>query len=141
MNKKRRVWIKPIKHTSTRESKWILLDTVLVQHFWTGSDTLIYSQNGQRVPSELRSLGFKLPKIPSKICIIKEIREAIFQLSVGHSIFHLEFLSVVDVVAQTLFIMLLKIWEVTRKERNYILITFLQELKELGWYEYFFQGS
>ena len=72
---------------------------------------------------KLRSLGFKLAtsqnevwvgvlKIPAKICIF----EAIFQLSAEHSIFHLEFISVVAVV-QTLFIILLKIWDVARKKK------------------------
>ena len=46
--------------------------------------------------------------------------------------------SVVAVVVQTLFIVLLTIWDVTRRKRKYISIASLQELKELGRYEYFF---
>ena len=68
-----------------------------------------YSQNGRSVNPKLRSLGFKLgafrnevrvgvPKFPAKISIFEEVREAIFQLSVGCSNFHLEFLSVVAVI-------------------------------------------
>ena len=97
---------------------------------------------------KLRRLGFKLrifqnkvwvgiPKIPAKLCIFQETHKAISQLSVENSIFHMEFMSVVAVVVQALFIILLKIWDVARKKRKYISIASLQELKELGKYEYF----
>ena len=70
------------------------------------------------MPPILQSLGFKLgifqnevwvgvPKIPAKIFIFEETHKAISQLSVEHSIFHLEFMSVVAVGVQTLFIILL----------------------------------
>ena len=41
-----------------------------------------------------RGIGRK-SKDPAKICIFEEILEAIFQLSVEHLIFHLEFMSAV----------------------------------------------
>ena len=90
-----------------------------------------YSQNGQRLSPKLRSLGYRLRifqnevwagilKIPAKICIFEETHncKVISQLSVEHYIFHLELMSVVAVVVQTLFIMLLKIWDVARKKEN-----------------------
>ena len=87
-----------------------------------------YCQNGRHVPI-LQSLGFKrgifpndvrvgVPKILAKICIFEGIGEEIFQLSVEHSVFHLKFISLVTVVVQTLFIILLKIWNVARKKEN-----------------------
>ena len=45
----------------------------------------------------------------------------------------------VAVAVQTLFIILLKIWDVARIKRKYISIASLQELKELGKYEYFLE--
>ena len=98
---------------------------------------------------QLRSPGFKLgffknevwvgvTKIPAEICIFEETCKAISELSIEPSIFHLKLMSVVAVVVQTLFIVLLKIWDVTRRKRKYISIASLQELKELGRYEYFF---
>ena len=43
------------------------------------------------------------------------------------------------VVVQTLFIILLKVWDIAGTKSMYISIASLQELKELGNYEYFFR--
>ena len=71
----------------------------------------------------------------AKICIFEEILEEIFQLSVEHS-FGVYVGGRRAVVAQTLFIILLRIWDVARTKSIYISIG---SLKELGKYEYFFR--
>ena len=63
-----------------------------------------YSQNGWREPLTLKSrfqtwnfpneVWVGVPKIPDKIFIFEEILKGTIQLSVDHSIFHLEFMSV-----------------------------------------------
>ena len=73
-----------------------------------------------------------------KIGILKETGKAVYQLSIEHSIFHLESVSGA-VVVQSLFFILLKIWNFTRK-RTYIAIASLQELKQPSKYEYFFRS-
>ena len=62
-----------------------------------------------------------VPKIPAKIFIFEEILKGTFQLSVEHSIFHLEFMSVC-VAALLLFkpcSLLLRIWDVARTKSIY----------------------
>ena len=49
-----------------------------------------------------------------KVGILKEKGKAVYQLSIEHSIFHLESISGA-VVVQTLFFILLNIWDFTRK--------------------------
>ena len=84
-----------------------------------------------------------VPKIPAKICIFKEIREAIFQVSVEHSIFHLEFMPMVE--ALLLFKPCSSYYSgfgsgCCQEKRICISTASLQELKELGNYEYFFRS-
>ena len=72
-------------------------------------------------------VGFR--KIPAKICIFKEtIKVATFGWT-----FHLEFMSYVGsrFVVQTLFIMLLQIWDAARKKIKYISVASWYKLKEL----------
>ena len=62
-----------------------------------------YMRKQERAGSKLEiftnEVWVGVPKIPAKICIFEEIREAIFQLSVEHSIFHLKFMSVVTALS------------------------------------------
>ena len=74
-----------------------------------------------------------------KICIFEEIPEAIFQLSVEQSFFHLVFMSVVAVVVQQLH-HTTQDYGCRQEKRKYISIASLQELKELGKCEYFFRS-
>ena len=83
----------------------ILHDSISYQKFFTAGKKPLQSERTMRASLTSksrfqtwnfpkRSMGWSL-KVPVKICIFEEIREAIFQLSVEHSIFHLEFMSVV----------------------------------------------
>ena len=82
-----------------------------------------------------------VPKIPAKIFIFEEILKGTFQLSVEHLTFHLELcrcasprcccLNSVHHITQDL--------ECCQDKSIYISTASLQELKELGKYEYFFR--
>ena len=83
-----------------------------------------------------------VPKIPAKIFIFEEILKGTFQLSVEHSIFHLKFMSVC-VAAPFLFKPCSsyhsRFGMLPGTKSIYISAASLQELKELGKYEYFFR--
>ena len=83
-----------------------------------------------------------VPKIPAKIFIFEEILKGTFQLSVEHSIFHLEFMSVC-VAALLLFKTCSSYYSgfgmLPGRKSIYISAASLKELKKLGKYEYFFR--
>ena len=84
----------------------------------------------------------EVPKIPAKIFIFEEILKGTFQLSVEHSIFHLEFMSVC-VGTLLLFKPCSSYYSgfgmLPGTKSIYISTASLQELKELGKYGYFFR--
>ena len=68
--------------------------------------------------------GLEFQRFPPKFASSKKYARQSFNFSLNIPIFHSEFMSVVAVVVQTLFITLLKIWDVARKKKTFQLLPY-----------------